>query len=346
MAPFAALLLPAVLAAAPKTETAVFLSPSYIVDKKYSSMKGPQSTQDVSLLSGTTPQLLWITGYDAVMVSSDGVGPQLQEFMCHSNLDMDAAKHRVLFGGGSNPSPRLFTLSQGQTSIRFPEGYGVPVMSDEPLALTTQVLNHNIEGKVFLVRHKVTISFVRDSELKEPMRPLVPVGAYGLALIDGKDGYYGVDRPDEVVHGKSCLPGTNASTHVYTDPFGRVFTGHWVVKPGREVNRTLVSKLMALPYDTRVHYIAVHLHPFAESLELVDLTTKKTVFRSSAQGFPDKVGLDRVEHYASPEGTPLFKNHEYQMISVYNNTTAKDQDSMAVMYLYVLDKSFRRPKGT
>ena len=42
-------------------------------------------------------------------------------------------------------------------------------------------------------------------------------------------------------------------------------------------DRTLVTELMSLPYDTTVHYIAVHLHPFAESLELIDLTTGKNV---------------------------------------------------------------------
>ena len=39
------------------------------------------------------------------------------------------------------------------------------------------------------------------------------------------------------------MPGENAAGHTYTDPFGRVFTGHWVVQPGREVNETLVTKL-------------------------------------------------------------------------------------------------------
>jgi len=31
----------------------------------------------------------------------------------------------------------------------------------------------------------------------------------------------------------------------------------------------------------------------------------------------------------------------YEFLSVYNNTTSSDPDTMAVMYLYVLDKEFR-----
>ena len=50
----------------------------------------------------------------------------------------------------------------------------------------------------------------------------------------------------------------------YREPF----SGHWVVPPGRQENRTLVTEWLNLRFDTTVHYIAVHLHPFAESLEL------------------------------------------------------------------------------
>ena len=205
------------------------------------------------------------------------------------------------------------------------------------------MLNHNIEGESFDVRHKVTVRYVRASEAGE-MTPLFPVGAYGLALLEGEDGYFGIKQPDVEEHGASCLPGTNASSHVYRDSQGRVFTGHWVVRPGREVNRTLVTELMALPYDTTVHYIAVHLHPFAESLELRDLTTGETVFKSAARNFDDKIGLAHVDYFSSGDGIPLYKDHEYQMISVYDNTTGEDQDSMAVMYLYLRDKVFEEER--
>ncbi len=38
----------------------------------------------------------------------------------------------------------------------------------------------------------------------------------------------------------------------------------------------------------------------------------------------------------------MFKDHNYELITVYNNTTEEKQDSMAVMFLYLLDKEFRR----
>lgn len=336
---------PAAQAEQPRASVEV-LSQTYTVDRLYKSMQGPQSTQEVRLSSAEPPELLWITGYEAVMVGPDGASPTPQEFMCHSNLDFrDVGRHNQLFG--HRPiSNRLFTLSQGQFVIAFPEGFGIPVMSDEPLNLTTQVLNHNVRDAAFQVRHKVTIHSLRNREAAAPMTPLFTVGVYGLALLQGDQPYYGVQQPDPSKHGSGCLIGTNASDHTYSDPQGRTFTGHWVVPPGRQVNRTLVTNMLSLPFDTTVHAIAVHLHPFAESLELRDLTADSTVFASRAENFADRIGLARVEAFSSVEGIPIFKDHEYELVSVYNNTTDVDQDSMAVMLLYLRDRDVRAPEPT
>ena len=330
---------------ADKSQRAIdILSKTYTIDRKYRSMQGPVSTQQVFLGDrNEPPELLWITGYRAVMVGADGKTAMPQEFMCHSNLNWNVASHRSLFTWTASASPRLFTLSQGQFSIAFPNGFGIPILSTEPLSLTTQVLNLNIEGQTFHVRHKVTIEFVRDRALRQPIRPLVESSVYGLKLLEGNSGVFGVKEPTESQHGSSCLVGTNASGYPYHDAFGRTFTGHWVVKPGREVNRTLVTKLLNLPFDTTIHEIAVHLHPFAESLELRDPTTGKRIFKSRARNLRHRIGLAHVEGYSSARGIPIFKNHDYELISVYHNTTSVDQDSMAVMYLYLLDKAFRKP---
>jgi len=37
---------------------------------------------------------------------------------------------------------------------------------------------------------------------------------------------------------------------------------------------------MNLRFDTTLHYIAVHLHPFAEFLELRDLTADKSILKA------------------------------------------------------------------
>ena len=85
-----------------------------------------------------------------------------------------------------------------------------------------------------------------------------------------------------------------------------------------------------------------HLHPFAESLELRDLTDDVTIFRSDATNHTDRVGLANVTTYSSVDGLPIYADHEYELISVYNNTSDVPQDSMAVLYLYLADHDFER----
>ncbi len=328
------------LAAASRTHTV--WSDVYSIDRKYRSMMGPSSGQDVRLLDVEPPELLWITGYQAEMVGADGESPMAPEFMCHSNLDIDVEAHEALLGDNSAFSMRLFTLSQGQLSARFPAGFGIPILSSETLDLTTQVLNLNLEGETVDVRHRVSIEFVRDRDAKGRMKALFPIAGYGLTLLEGDDAYFGVSKPDEEVHGPGCLAGDSASEGDYEDGLGRKFSGHWVVPPGREVNRTLVTRLMRVPYDTTIHYIAVHLHPFAESLELRDLTAGKTLFKSEAKNLEGRIGLAHVDYLESASGIEVFADHEYEMVSVYNNTTGEDTDSMAVMYMYLWDRELDR----
>jgi hypothetical protein len=135
----------------------------------------------------------------------------------------------------------------------------------------------------------------------------------------------------------------NGPTGIYKDSLGRNFSGHWAVKPGKEIRHTVANPLMNLSFDTTIHFIAIHLHPFAESLELRDLTTGETLFKSHAQGPEEGIGLDQVDYYASKEGIPVYKNHDYELVSVYNNTTGVDQDAMATMFFYMLDKEFQKP---
>jgi len=318
--------------------TKVVLSPVYTIDRIYKSMEGPQSSP---------PELLWITGFRTEMVGADGETPTLPEFMCHVNLDFDAMKHRSAIGSGSANNSRILTLSQGQILVHFPEGFGMPVMSNEDLSLNTQVLNHNLEHPNMQVRHKVTFDYVRDADLHEPLKPLFNTSVFGMKLLEGTDGHFGMSGADTVHAGPSCLPGDTApNAHggsIYQDQFAKKFTGHWVVKPGRETNHTNVTRYLNLPYDTTLHYAAVHLHPYAASLELRDLTAKKTIFKSKARGLKDKIALSFVDSFSSQEGVPLYKDHEYDLISVYNNTTSTNKDSMAVMLLFLMDKEFKKP---
>ena len=101
--------------------------------------------------------------------------------------------------------------------------------------------------------------------------------------------------------------------------------------------------MLDLQYDTKIHFVAVHMHPFAKSMRMRDLTTGDVVFESKVHSFTDKLGLEEVEFISSPTGIPVYGDHEYELVSVYNNTSSEEQDAMALVYLYLEDRRFALP---
>ncbi len=320
------------------TRTFEHTTPVYDVDQIYPSMGGPEYTnKSLELLGEVDPELLWITGYEAVMVAPDGKSQKSQEFMCHNTLTIHRGldDHRKLFGSVPYGTRRLFTLSQGQYEVELPEGFGIPVVSSERLMLQSQVLNLNESAIGEKVRHKVKTRFVRESERAGQMKPLCmfPSGI-GVRVGDPDSAR----MPDDPVLGCAVpaddgSPGRNLK--------GEVTTGHWLVRPGRDERYSDLGH--HFPFDTTVHYIAVHVHPFAESFEFRDRTTGESLWTARAQQSEGSIGLKSLTHYSSKEGIPVYRDHEYEIISVYNNTTDQDQTAMAFMFFYVLDTGFSPP---
>ena len=320
------------------------LSDVYSVDRIYRSMVGPSSVKRFAFDRSGPPELVWITGYRAEIIGEDG-SELSPEFMCHSNLDfVSSREHTRLLRGGKAVTPqRLFTASQGQMDVRFPEGFGIPVLSNEAFNLWTQVLNLNPQEEEIALRHRTTIEYVRDRDAGRAMTPLYQFGVQGMVLVDGPDGFPNV--PEGEGHGTSCAVGDSASPHPnMRDRFGRQFAPHWVVEPGRHVYHTPVTEMVRIPAaSTRIHHIAVHLHPFAESVELRDVTTGETLFKSRARNREDAIGLLHVESFSSVEGLPIHSDHHYEVVTVYDNTSGEPQDSMATLYIYAADPAFRHP---
>jgi hypothetical protein len=327
------------------------LSKVYTIDRKYRSMEGPSSLQKVVIGGSKTAELLWITGIRTEMVAEDGTTPQLPELMCHVNVDLDTNAHQALFNLPRPTAARLMTLSQGMLSAKLPVGYGFPIASNEPLLLFTQVLNHNIEHPNNLkVRHRVTFEYLRDADLARPMKPLFNLGASGMVQLNDAlalTSMMGSAPAGEQHHGASCLigqraPQAAATSADYTDPSGRKMTGHWIVPPGRQVNASDITWFLNLPYNTRLHYAAAHLHPFAESLSVRDVTTGAIIVQARATNPGKGIGLAHVETFTSLEGVPLYADHKYELQSVYNNTSGANADSMASVFLGLDDPEFVR----
>lgn len=331
----------------PPVHEKTLLSKPYHLDKKYPSMTGPYGFNKTTLLEGEEPELLWIVGYESKMKDVETGEAISQEFMCHANLDVDPRTYFDAFPTAPSMSGRLFTLSQGQYRIDFPDGYGIPMSSDIELSLATQVLNLNHDDIDKQVQHEVTVRFLRDSEVNRPMTALYQAAVEGFKAL-GDARYYGMlntDVHDDEEFGPGCSVGQAAiAGDADNDTLGQKFTAHWVVEPGMEVNRTNVTRFLNLPFDTKAHYIAVHMHPYGEQLVLRDLTTNTTVYEARVQGAEGRIGIEKVDFFASPEGIDFKKGHQYELVSTYNNTSEDSADSMAVMYLYLADPNFKVPR--
>jgi hypothetical protein len=329
--------------AAPVVETRTVYSEPFSIDTLYASMQGPYQTLRVTLADTASHELLWVVGYEAAIVDAESKAPTSSEYMCHSNADLDMARHRQIFGWKKWPNRRLFTLSEGQSEVRLPEGVGVPMRADEPLLVTAQVLNHNHVGPPIHVRQRITVRFIRDRALRRPLTPVYQSSVSTLVHIEGPGGEYGTP-PDVDAHDHHMAPeGMAADTIPFRDKAGRVFSGHWVVKPGRDVRHTPVNGWLDLDSDQTIRFVSVHLHPFAESIELRDSTANTTILSSHAENHAERIGLSQVQQIATPRGLPLRKDHRYELVSRYNNTSGVDRTAMAVLYLYLDDTEFRNP---
>jgi len=326
------------------------LSAAHTVDRVYRSMRGPQERRSLPLFEFDRPERVWITGCRLQMVAEDGVTPSSNRFTCHTNIDR-GTDHASQAGQFRHRDQRLFTLSQGQTQIRFPAGFGIPLASDTQLDVVMQVLNLEPLPVPVRVRHRLTMTVVRERAGATPMIPLYETGISGMktlktsapgpaplghALWPDKQRLKTSQLPIDT--SALCLSGRMASViDQETDRWGRRVTGHWLLAPGRETLSTRVTHMLDLDCDTTVHCIAVHLHPFAESLELFDATLGRRVFISHARPSRSRLGLRSVDTFSSVDGIPIYRDHEYVLKSVYNNTTGEDQDAMAVLYLYLRD---------
>jgi len=301
----------------------------------------------VALLESGEPELLWITGYSAVVTDPNGEMPASPEFMCHTNMSVDGPAYKKAFPTALPPiSNRLFSLDQGTLDVKLPEGLGIPMQSNLPVLLDTQVLNHNLADKIFDVRMRLRVDFVRNRDLQRPLKALTHRGVFGMVLVQGPDGHFNVDPAamDAPKHGPGCSLGDDMGDPrgFIDDGMGRQFSSFWRVEPGVHVYHTRVTPILGLAYDTRVHFMSAHLHPYAESIELVDMTTGKSVHKLKTTQTQGRVGLASVETFASAEGLPLYADHEYDLVAVYNNTSGENQDAMASLFMYVrlLDLKF------
>jgi hypothetical protein len=102
----------------------------------------------------------------------------------------------------------------------------------------------------------------------------------------------------------------------------------YYVASGRDVRETT----FALPFTGKIHAMGTHIHPYGVSIELVNITSHKTVWRAEGRRGEDG-RLIGMPIYVNLPGYEVKANDKFKLIAVYENPTAKPVDAMAGVYI-------------
>jgi hypothetical protein len=348
-------------------------STAYLLDRVYLSMQGPRSNQSQLRLDldSRDADTIWLTGIETTNVDADTGNEISDEYFCHSNLTFSPKSttpedHNAAFHAKKHMEWRLFTLVPGRMQLKLPRGFGIPIRGETQFDYFTMALNQNA-GPERRTRMRTRIVYQRDGE--GPMRPLFRRGLYVYQQHVKSNG---VSRPrsrqlqhqgefcsasckldltsesfstfrsvhsnwmlDQHPGAKCCV--TNASSDGVTEQFGAENTVHWMVPPGKHEYHTEVTKQLQLPFDTSIHYVTGHLHPYGESLTLINLDSGEMVFEITSQDYDDRKGVYRMSEIQSIQGVPMRRDGRYELVAKYHNSTNEDVDAMGILYFYALD---------
>ena len=245
------------------------------------------------------------------------------------------------------------TITQGQSEIYFPEGYAVPVASDEIWGTMFQVANRTTDNHRRL-KQRCTMYFIKDSDLVSPMTALIWYTPFIYVITDKN---FPDASPSDKSIGPSCsriMPGVNATSNKFNsvckDDRGRTVTGHWIVPPGKHTYTMPITQLMAPGFpgsSPTIHAVWSHVHPFCTSLALYkwEENSRQQVF-SNAVKTKTKPGIEieSIQYLCSKEGISMEPGKRYELEVTYNNTSGIPQDSMASAGIFCADKTFTKPE--
>jgi cyclophilin family peptidyl-prolyl cis-trans isomerase len=302
--------------------------------------------------------LYWIKGIKLEVLDEQGKIMPDAEFICHFNWNNDPEYHNKRFPDATHTvNSRLFSITQGQTEIFLPNGFGIPAAGDEVWNLWYQAANRTTTEHRRL-KHRCTLYVIKDSDLLNPIQAVhEKLPTMGLVT----------DRnfPDLTTEYKKVCPacsgtssGVNAPNDVlggvYGDSTGRRYTGHWVIPPGEHTYTCVVNDLetpdFANPKDDlepSIHLVWSHVHPLCTDFSLYEIkdSSKRLVLSAKTQTKTEHgLQIKNVDLISSEKGILLHPiGAKYELEQSYNNTTGEPLDSMGTMGVFFTDKKFIRP---
>jgi len=306
-------------------------SPDLLIDNIYQSMDGPQALININV----NPEgngIKWITGFK-VEVFREGTIKHNNDLLCHTNIDFfDAIHYRNLnlIKRINLQYPRFGTLSNGINELNFPKGFGFPIAENEKFIVASRTLNHNIEDAFFKVKHHIEFKM---ADKGKHLKPLTPKALVLLQDYDRENPF----SPDTKQNPNLCVP-IDLKNHSFSSDKGIKLSSHWVLPKGKYHYEFNITYQLNLKEDSRIHAMAAHLHPNAESLTLYDITLCEAIHTFHCENYPDRIGLKNVPVYSSEVGIQLKADHQYKLILETYNPYSGFRDMMVVLFLYLYDR--------
>ncbi|PYT09961.1 MAG: hypothetical protein DMF49_00575 [Acidobacteria bacterium] len=134
-------------------------------------------------------------------------------------------------------------------------------------------------------------------------------------------------------------------THPLTPLYGTlesVVTPHlYMVKPGTDVR----ERKFSFPYDGTIHAMAVHIHPYGKSIEMINDSRGETVWKAVGKKNGSGV-LENMPFYVDAKGYSFRADETYRLRVTYENPTDKEQDAMAGVIVLFSTKDGKMPRPT
>jgi hypothetical protein len=101
----------------------------------------------------------------------------------------------------------------------------------------------------------------------------------------------------------------------------------YFVTPGHDEKQVTIE----MPFDGVIHFLGTHVHPYAVSMELFNVSRGERVWKGTRQANAGPAGA--MEVFSSTEGYSVRAGEKYRVTAVYDNPTADPVDAMAGLFM-------------
>lgn len=300
--------------------------------------RAPLYREKKLILDNQPGELIWLTGIKT-RVESENSASLPSGLISLSELSVVRPhRHLELIKSDQPITGVLFRMSAGISEVQLPKGFGLPLFSNEPCHLVSQ--SQSVDGLSLPASFKLVsdLDFIRDRGLDKPMKPLFCGKAVSIVSSDRSPKYFGELNGSVETHGMGTADAQLATDQLFADTYGQKFGDYWLLTPGRQKTHTLVTHMLNLQFDTTLHHATGHMLAYGSSVELRDITDGRSLVKLEAVKDRDSGQIDKIEPFSSLEGVPMPKDHHYEIVSVYENTSAVKQPASASMLLYLRDQ--------